>query len=185
MDTPLAQFIDRNGHTWTLELNYSLAKRLRDLTSLDFVNYHDGRALLAIHDSDERLVQVLWLMCESQAKVLNIAEEEFGAALGGDALEQALGALEQALLNFSRPARRQAIQAIRDKAHEMVAAQADLTATKIRSEKVQQLMAAKIRQVSDEIDRQIEEQLQSTSGGSATSGPESSASIPAPTPSAS
>ena len=182
MTTPSASFIDQRGRTWQLELNYSLAKRLRDVTSLDFVNYQDGQALLAIHDSDEKLVQVLWLLCEPQAVALSLVEEEFGGGLGGDALEQALEALEQALLNFSRPARRQAIAAIRDKAHELVAAQVELTQTKLRSPQVQQLMQAKLAEASAQIDRQIEEQLKtvSTSGNSAGSGQASSESIPAP-----
>lgn len=180
METPLSQFVDQRGRTWRLELNYSLAKRLREATSLDFVNYQDGKALLAIHDSDEKLVQVLWLLCESQAQAASVGEEEFGVGLGGDALEQAIEALEQALINFSRPARRQAMQAIRDKAHELVAAQTDLATTKIRSPKVTQLMEAKIREVSEQIDRQIDAAMQtpSTSGNSATSGPVSSGSYP-------
>jgi hypothetical protein len=180
METPLSQFVDQRGRTWRLELNYSLAKRLREVTSLDFVNYQDGKALLAIHDSDEKLVQVLWLLCESQAQASSVGEEEFGAGLGGDALEQAIEALEQALINYSRPARRQAMQAIRDKAHELVAAQTDLATTKIRSPKVTQLMEAKIREVSEQIDRQIDAAMQtpSTSGNSATSGPVSSGSYP-------
>lgn len=183
MDAPPVQFADQRGRTWRLELNYSLAKRLRDVTSLDFVNYQDGKALLAIHDSDEKLVQVLWLMCEVQAVAAGITEEDFGSGLGGDALEQGIEALEQALINFSRPARRQAMQAIRDKAHELVTAQTELTATKIRSPKMTQLMATKIQQVSEEIDRRMEEAAQTTSisGNSAGNVPGSSASPQAPT----
>ena len=181
--TPPSQFTDQRIRTWNLELNFSLAKHLRDVTGLDFVNYQDGKALLAIHDSDERLVQVLWLMCETQAATQKVTEEDFGSGLGGDSLELALEALEQSLINFSRPARRQAIVAIRDKAHELVAAQSELTTTKIRSPKVQRLLQAKIQQVSNEIDQQIDEEiggLQSTSGNSATNGPGSSASTPDP-----
>ena len=187
METPQAQFTDQRGRAWRLELNYSLAKRLRDVTGLDFVNYQDGKALLAIHDSDEKLVQVLWLLCEAQATAASVGEEEFGTGLGGDALEQAIEALEQALINFSRPARRQAMQAIRDKAHELVAAQTELATTKIRSPQMTRWMEAKLREVSDQIDRKMDEAMPSpaTSGNSATNGPASSASIPAPTRSAS
>jgi hypothetical protein len=185
MNPLVAEFTDQRGRTWRLELNYSLAKRLRDVTGLDFVNYQDGQALLAIHDNDEKLVQVLWLLCEAQAKETSVAEEEFGVGLGGDALEQALEALEQALINFSRPARRQAVQAIRDKAHELVAARTNLATSKIRSDKVQQLMQAKIQQVSNQIDRQIEAAMPSTSGNSGSSGQASSESTPALTRSAS
>jgi hypothetical protein len=187
MNTTPAQFTDDRHRTWRIVLNYSLAKRLRDVTALDFVNYQDGKALLAIHDSDEKLVQVLWLLCEPQAQAAGVSEEEFGAGLGGDALEQGIEALEQALLNFSRPAKRQAIAAIRDKAHELVAAQTNLTETKLRSPKVTEFLAAKLAEASAEIDRRIDEQLTAspTSGSSGSNGPASSASIRAPTRSAS
>ncbi len=72
MNTTPAQFTDERNRTWRLELNYTLAKRLRDVTGLDFVNYQDGKALLAIHDSDEKLVQVLWLLCEPQAHAAGV-----------------------------------------------------------------------------------------------------------------
>lgn len=168
-------FQDTRNREWRLALNFSLAKRLRDVTGLDFVNYQDGKALLAVHDSDERLVQVLWLMCEAQANESGVTEEEFGSGLGGDALEQAIGALEEALVNFSRPARRQAMQAIRDKAHELVAAQTKLVESKIRSPQMTKLLETKLAEASSQIDRQIEQA--STSGNLATSAPASPASI--------
>lgn len=173
MSEETSRFTDQRGRVWQLELNYSLAKRLRDVTGLDFVNYQDGKALLAIHDSDEKLVQVLWLLCEPQAQAVSVSEEVFGAGLGGEALEQGIEALEQALLNFSRPAKRQAIAAIRDKAHELVAAQTNLTETKLRSPKVKEFLQAKLEEASAEIDRRIDEQMNTspTSGSSGTSGP--------------
>lgn len=184
---PPSIFSDQQGRSWRLELNYSLAKRLRDVTGLDFVNYQDGKALLAIHDSDEQLVQVLWLLCEPQANAAQISEEAFGSGLGGEALEQGIEALEQALLNFSRPAKRQAIAAIRDKAHELVAAQTNLTETKLRSPKVTEFLTTKLAEASAEIDRQIDAQLKSSPifGSLGTSGPGSSASTWGRTPSGS
>ena len=169
-----ASFTDSRSRAWRLELNYALAKRLRDVTGLDFVNYHDGKALLAIHESDEKLVQVLWLLCQEQARDQGIDEEEFGRGLGGDGLEQAIAALEEALVNFSRPAKRQALVAIRDKAHELVKAQQQLAETKIRSPKFQRALEKKIHSVSEEIDRRIESSL-STPGSLASSTPRSPA----------
>jgi hypothetical protein len=183
MDTPPFEFTDQLGRVWQLEMNYTLGKRLRDVTKLDFVNYQDGQALLAIHNHDEKLVQVLWLFCESQAQQAGISEEQFGAGLGGEALEQAIEALERALLNFSRPAKRQVFAAIRDKAHELVAAQVNLTETKLRSPKAKEFLQAKLAEVSAEIDRRLDEQMKASpiSGSSGTNSPASSASIRAPT----
>lgn len=156
METTPAFFIDTRGRRWHLAFDFSLAKRVREHAGLDFVNYADGKALLAIHADDEKLVQVLWLLVAEEARAVGIEEEDFGRGLGGDALEQALTALEQALLNFSRPAKRQALEAIRERAHEVVAAEAQMVQTKIRSPKFKQAIDRRIKKVADQVDQAIE-----------------------------
>ena len=180
MDLLPARFTDRRQREWRLELNYTLGKRIQDVTGLDFINAHDGKALMGVIQSDETLVQTLWLFCEEQAGAASIDETEYGRGLDGPTLEQAINALEECVLNFSRPARRAAIQAVREKAHEVEAAQAELVATKVRSPALAQAMATKMAEVSREIDRQLTT-ANATSGDSATSPPGSSASPPVPT----
>ena len=179
MDLLPARFTDRRQREWRLELNYTLGKHIHEVTGLDFINAHDGKALLGVIQSDETLVQTLWLFCEEQADAASIDETEFGRGLDGPTLEQAINALEECVLNFCRPARRAAIQAVREKAHEVEAAQAELVATKVRSPALAQAMATKMAAVAREIDRQLATAL-ATSGDSATNSPASSESIPAP-----
>ena len=180
MDQLPARFTDRRQREWRLELNYTLGKHIQDVTGLDFINAHDGKALLGVIQSDETLVQVLWLFCEEQADAATVDETEFGRGLDGPTLEQAINALEECVLNFCRPARRAAIQAVREKAHEVEAAQAELVATKVRSPALAQAMATKMAEVSREIDQQLATAL-ATSGDSATSSRASPASLPVPT----
>jgi hypothetical protein len=79
-----ARFIDRRRREWRLELNYTLGKHIADVTGLDFINARTtARALLGVMQSDETLVQVLWLFCEEQAAATNVDEEEFGRGLDG------------------------------------------------------------------------------------------------------
>ena len=174
MDLLPARFTDRRRREWRLELNYTLGKHILDVTGLDFINVHDGKALLGLMQSDEKLVQVLWLFCEEQAIAANVDEAEFGRGLDGLTLELAINALEECVLNFCRPARRVAIQAVREKAHEVEAAQAELVATKVRSPALAQAMATKMAEVSREIDQQLATVI-ATSGASATSSRASSA----------
>jgi hypothetical protein len=177
-----ARFTDRRQREWRIDLNYTLGKHILDVTGLDFINAHDGKALLGVIQSDETLVQVLWLFCEEQAGAASIDETEYGRGLDGPTLELAITALEEAVLNFCRPARRTAIQAVREKAHEVEAAQAELMATKVRSPALSQAMATKMAAVSRDIDQQLATAL-ATSGDSGTSSPASSASPSARTPS--
>ena len=174
MDLLPARFTDRRQREWRLELNYTLGKHIHEVTGLDFINAHDGKALLGVMQSDETLVQVLWLFCEEQAAATNVDEEEFGRGLDGLALELAINALEECVLNFCRPARRVAIQAVREKAHEVEAAQAELVATKVRSPALAQAMATKMAEVSREIDQQLATAI-ATSGAAATNSRASSA----------
>ena len=174
MDLLPARFIDRRRREWRLELNYTLGKHILDVTGLDFINAHDGKALLGVMQSDEKLVQVLWLFCEEQAVAANVDEAEFGRGLDGLTLELAINALEECVLNFCRPARRVAIQAVREKAHEVEAAQAELMATKVRSPALAQAMATKMAEVSREIDQQLATAI-ATSGAAATNSRASSA----------
>ena len=180
MDQLSARFTDRRQRTWLVELNYALGKHILNVTGLDFINAHDGKALVGVLQSDETLVQVLWLFCEEQAETAKVDETEFGRGLDGPTLEAAINALEEAVLNFCRPARRAAIQAVREKAHEVEAAQADLVATKMRSPALTQAMATKMADVSRTIDEQLATAI-ATSGGSATNSPASSGSNPVPT----
>ena len=169
-----ARFTDRRRREWRLELNYTLGKHILDVTGLDFINAHDGKALLGVMQSDEKLVQVLWLFCEEQAVAANVDETEFGRGLDGLTLELAINALEECVLNFCRPARRVAIQAVREKAHEVEAAQAELVATKVRSPALAQAMATKMAEVSREIDQQLATAI-ATSGAAVTNSRASSA----------
>ena len=76
MDLLPARFTDRRRREWRLELNYTLGKHILDVTGLDFINAHDGKALLGVIQSDEKLVQVLWLFCEEQAVAANVTNED-------------------------------------------------------------------------------------------------------------
>lgn len=123
---------------------------------------------------------------EPQAEAISVSEEEAPARGWGAMLWSKESKPWSGSGNFSRPAKRQAIAAIRDKAHELVAGEVP-TETKLRSSKVTEFLAAKLAEASAEIDRRIDEQMRTpaTSGSSGSNGPASSASIRAPTRSAS
>jgi hypothetical protein len=157
-----AAFTDVRGRRWTLVLNFSLARRIKTIAGVDFVNYHDGKALMIIQQDVERLVQVLWLLCEEQATGNSIDEEDFGRGLGGDEIEAAIGALEQCLLNFSRPATRPAMVAIADKTREAVTRQTELIRSKVLSQKFDAALEKQLQSTGDKIDREL--QKAATSG---------------------
>lgn len=165
----MPEFTDTRQRVWPLAFDYTLARRIKKEAGLDFVNAHDGKAIEGIYRSDEKLVQVLWLLCQEQAEREQIDEEEFGRGLGGDALGAAIDALQEALVLFSRPANRPVLEQILAKAREAQDAEQKLVMEKLGSQKVTDLMQAKAREVSDKIDRQLDDLIR-TPGKSPTSG---------------
>lgn len=146
----MASFKDLGGNEWIISFNIGNCRRLLELTKLDFANAHDGKAVSEIQANDSKMVQVLWLLIEEQAKAKGIEEDAFWRNLDGNVLEEAQNAIEEAVLGFTRPERRAALKAILDKKREAI-------------DKAMTLAVAKVQAVN--IDQELEKQLsQSTSG---------------------
>lgn len=146
----MASFKDLGGNEWIISFNIGNCRRLLELTKLDFANAHDGKAVSEIQANDSKMVQVLWLLIEEQAKAKGIDEDAFWRNLDGNVLEEAQNAIEEAVLGFTRPERRAALKAILDKKREAI-------------DKAMNLAVAKVQAVN--IDQELENRLsQSTSG---------------------
>lgn len=156
----MASFKDKTGRSWTIELDAPLIRRVRELFGLNLV---DLRA-----DPFDRLandpilqVDVLWILCQEEAKSRSMTDEDFGRALGPD-LESSALALQEAVVNFFQPAKRSFIRSlieehakVRDESQEMMLA-------KIRDPNLQKRVAAKMTEKAEaEIQRMIES-LEST-----------------------
>ena len=107
-------FSDRRGRTWEVELNVSQMKRVRSALGVDLVNViavnSDGALKTTLIDDIVNdpclLVDILWVICEKQAKAEGVTDEDFGAALAGDAIEDATRAFLDELVDFFPGARR-------------------------------------------------------------------------------
>ena len=107
-------FSDRRGRTWEVELNVAQMKRVRSTLGVDLVNViavnSDGTLKTTLIDDIVNdpclLVDILWVVCEKQAKAAGITDEDFGSALAGDAIEDATRAFLDELVDFFPGARR-------------------------------------------------------------------------------
>lgn len=147
----MASFKDLGGNEWIVSFNIGNCRRLLELTKLDFANAHDGKAVSEIQANDSKMVQVLWLLIEEQAKAKGIDEDAFWQKLDGNVLEEAQNAIEEAVLGFTRPERRAALKAILDKKREAI-------------DKAMNLAVAKVQAVN--IDQELEKQLSQSTFGS-------------------
>jgi len=97
-------FTDNAGRTWTISLTIDAAKRVRDLLKIDLLQPEEGDPpLLTRIGTDEILLcDVIYCLIKPQADQQNISDEQFGQALGGDAILSAQTAFYEELIDFFR-----------------------------------------------------------------------------------
>jgi len=107
----MATFKDTNGRSWTLSLDGPKIKRIRDACGID-LGAIDGKAYERMDADPTLLVDVLWLLCEKEAKEAGVTDEQFGMALVGDAIDEATEAVLDAITDFFPKRRRELLKAL-------------------------------------------------------------------------
>lgn len=115
--TGSCRFTDRLGRQWKLHLDYTLGEDVRKETGVNLaVTSRSLEWVEALFGEPGRLVSICWILCEEQAKALNLTPEEFGRGFDGPTLEAAGVSLAHAIAGFfPRSAIAQAIQEGLDK----------------------------------------------------------------------
>ncbi len=100
-------FTDTTGRTWTITIHVAAIKKLRGTLDVDLFRLADDgfRGLAEIVGDPVRLVDVLYVLCQEQAQVSGVSDEQFGAAMGGDVLLHAADAFVEELIGFFPDAR--------------------------------------------------------------------------------
>src|ERR1043165_6369596 len=103
-------FKDNADRTWTVAINVTALKRVRDLVHVDLYKLVDqGLKPLADLVSDPvQLADVLYCLCKDEADSRQVSDEDFGRALGGDAILLAAVAFVEELVVFFPRARARA-----------------------------------------------------------------------------
>ncbi len=110
----MRQFTDTKERVWDVELNVRQMKRVRDVLGVDLVNViQAGKDGAVATDTLDRvandpilLCDILWVLCEQQAKADGVTDEDFGSSLAGDSIETATRAFLDELVDFFPGARR-------------------------------------------------------------------------------
>ena len=110
----MRQFTDTKERVWDVELNVRQMKRVRDALGIDLVNViQAGKDGAVATDTLDRvandpilLVDILWVLCEGQAKAAGVTDDDFGSSLAGDSISDATKAFLDELVDFFPGARR-------------------------------------------------------------------------------
>ena len=159
-------FNDNAGRTWSLTLNVWTVKKVRDLLGVDLLDLGGEAAtrdkpglLFRLIADPVLLVDVLYVVCKDQADEASVTDEQFGRAMGGDAIDAATKAFLEELADFT--------PSPRDRAR----ARKVIETTWAMIDKAQDVLDAKAEK---ELPAAVESAL-SALGNSSTSSPDSSA----------
>ena len=94
-------FKDTEGREWQIAVNVNTVKRVRASLDIDLLAIEDGKLLERLHRDPVLLCDVLFVVCKPQVEQRSLTDEDFGAALAGDAIEHATVALLEDLVDFS------------------------------------------------------------------------------------
>ena len=158
----MRQFTDTKERVWDVELNVRQMKRVRDVLGIDLVNViQAGKDGAVATDTLDRvandpilLVDILWVLCEGQAKAAGVTDDDFGSSLAGDSISDATRAFLDELVDFFPGARRLFLKKAVDLARKYTAETKDVLAKALED---------------PELTRRVEESMRSSA-----SSPESS-----------
>lgn len=122
------KFTDSTGKEWEVKVNPPVIKRVRKLADFDLLAQPNGTngVVHQLMCDPILLADVLYCVCKPQADEAGVTDEQFGGALGGDAISAGMNALFDALIEFipnatQRPVARKAIQELQTMENEALA----------------------------------------------------------------
>lgn len=116
-------FLDTANRPWRLEISVATVKRVKSMLDLDLLDVEKTLKQIA---HPVTLVDLIWVLIESQAQTANVTDLQFAESMGGDSLEQASHALLEALTLFFEGPRRAMLQKALEKAKRVEALAAEL-----------------------------------------------------------
>jgi len=145
-------FKDNQNRPWTIVVNVAAVKRVRslleinllDVVKLDEKNRPNVDLLEQLASDPVLLCDVIYCICKPEADTQQISDEDFGAAMGGDAIEHATTALLEELVDFFPEAKRLVLRKLMNAGEKV----------KIRMEK-----ALKLELDNPELERELEKQV--------------------------
>jgi len=105
----MRNFTDSTGRSWTIAINVNAIKRVRALVQVDLLEAADGRLIEKLVSDPVLLCDVIYALCKEQADAAGIDDEAFGRAMAGDAIDAAVTALLEELVDFFPLARRRVL----------------------------------------------------------------------------
>ncbi len=105
----MQKFVDRAGRIWIVDIDNTTLRRVKTLTECIFLKI-DGDLITRLSTDPLLLGDVLFAICKPQADQQQITDEAFGEGLAGNSIDDATGALLEALINYFPESRRRLLR---------------------------------------------------------------------------
>lgn len=160
----MAKFKDLKGREWDIVFTAPVIREVRkEPTSFDLVAYDNSISVRL--RSDPLLAQdVLWTICEKQAKERGVAVEDFYASAIGDATESGIKALEEARDDFFPSDQRKVLRTLADRQAAITAKGIELAIRKTGDPDIEKKLLARLEAEIDEKINLLTRSSSSTSG---------------------
>mgnify|MGYP001318999647 CR=1 FL=1 len=133
-------FDDNNNRRWHVSVNVASIKRVKALLGVDLLAITDGNLLERIIGDPVQLCDILYALCQPQAQLDEVTDEQFGQGLCGDSIEHATTALLESLADFFPSGKRQVLHKALAKIREVEAKAIELANQKLDSAELTQRM---------------------------------------------
>lgn len=106
---PIPSFRDGRGRTWYIALTLGNVPQIAQETGVDFRKIDGGKFFMDFAADSHKISAVTWILCEKQAAHYGLSQQEFFEGFDGDAVDDLLAALWEAIVNFTPRALRPAM----------------------------------------------------------------------------
>ena len=96
----MSKFTDTEGRVWNVQLTVHLVKEVKQRLDVDLLDEQVHETLTLLTGDIVKSVDVLYILCSSQADKNEISDVEFGQSLYGDVLFEGINAMVEALIDF-------------------------------------------------------------------------------------
>ena len=138
-------FNDREGMEWPLTLTIGNVQEIKQSTGVDIGDLQGG-AMVKIASDPAKLGAMLWILCEKQAHLAKIEEEQFVDRLDGDSVDQAVDAIGGAIVNFTPAPMRGAVRNAMTAARKAQEAQGEVISEWVTGDDLQTKLIDQMRQ---------------------------------------
>jgi hypothetical protein len=102
-------FKDNQGRSWDISITAASLKRVKDLLKIDLIENSTNEKeniFFKVAENPVMLCDIVYVICKPQAEERKITDEQFGEAMGGDAIDEATTAFIEDLIDFFPKAKR-------------------------------------------------------------------------------